>query len=50
MSEEASRRVLIVDDEPASRDLLDIILSEEGYETEVVSGGVDALARLDSHP
>jgi len=40
------RRVLIVDDEPASRELIDIILSESGYETECVGGGADALERL----
>src|SRR6185295_14340095 len=40
------RRVLIVDDEPASRELLDIILTEEGHETDCVSGGEEALERL----
>jgi DNA-binding NtrC family response regulator len=46
--EPASRRVLIVDDEPASRELIDIILTEDGYSTEAVSGGADALVRLDA--
>jgi DNA-binding NtrC family response regulator len=42
----ATRCVLIVDDEPASRELLEIILADAGYETESVSGGNAALARL----
>ena len=40
------RRVLIVDDEPASRELIDIILSDAGYQTECVAGGAEALDRL----
>jgi DNA-binding NtrC family response regulator len=44
----AVRRVLIVDDEPASRELLEIILSEEGFETDAVSGGAEALLRLEA--
>jgi two-component system response regulator HydG len=42
------RRILIVDDEPASRELLDIILTEAGYATECVPDGATALARLDA--
>ena len=38
--------ILVVDDEPSSRELVDIILSEDGYETEAVSGGREALERL----
>jgi len=38
--------VLIVDDEPASRELLEIILSDEGYETVAVANGEQALERL----
>ena len=34
MTAEAPKpRVLVVDDEPASRELVDIILTDEGYET-----------------
>ena len=40
------RSALIVDDEPASRELLDIILSEAGYGTVCVAGGAEALDRL----
>jgi DNA-binding NtrC family response regulator len=38
--------VLIVDDEPASRELLEIILSDAGYDTEAVASGEKALASL----
>ena len=38
--------ILVVDDEPSSRELLQIILDEDGYETEVVGGGAQALERL----
>jgi DNA-binding NtrC family response regulator len=47
MSEQAAGgSILVVDDEPSSRELLDIILNEDGYETEAVSGGREALDRL----
>ncbi len=42
----AGGSILVVDDEPSSRELLDIILNEDGYQTETVSGGRDALERL----
>ncbi len=42
------KRVLVVDDEPASRELIDIILREDGYETEAVGGSREALAALEA--
>jgi two-component system response regulator HydG len=42
------RRILIVDDEPASRELVDIILGEEGYETVAVADAATALQRLEA--
>lgn len=50
MPPHGTSRVLIVDDEPASRELVDIIVSEAGYETEPVSGGAEALSRLEAKP
>src|SRR6185369_2918919 len=44
---EARRRVLIVDDEPASRELVDIILTDAGYDTVPVAGGQEALVQMD---
>jgi CheY-like chemotaxis protein len=38
---------LVVDDEPASRKLLNDLLATEGVEVRQASGGVEALARLD---
>ena len=36
-------RILIVDDEKAIRESVSLVLSEEGYETEIASTGKDAL-------
>jgi len=41
-------RILIVDDEPANRDLLVRLLTREGYEADTVSNGEDALVLLES--
>jgi len=38
----AGRKVLVVDDDPAVRDLLSRTLSNQGYQTESVSNGFDA--------
>ena len=47
MSESAvGGSILVVDDEPSSRELVDIILNEDGYTTEAVPGGREALERL----
>ena len=43
-------RVLIVDDNPADRDLLDACLSEEGYELEMAEDGVAAFHLLEADP
>ena len=39
-------RVLVVDDEDSTRRALDEILRDEGYDVEVASDGMEALARL----
>jgi DNA-binding response OmpR family regulator len=39
-------RLLAVDDDPAIRDLLQMSLSEEGYEVRVAKDGFDALAQM----
>jgi CheY-like chemotaxis protein len=41
------RNVLIVDDEPAIRDILARIISNEGHQTHTVPNGKAALAELD---
>ncbi|GAB4366646.1 MAG: sigma-54 dependent transcriptional regulator [Calditrichia bacterium] len=41
-----SGNILIVDDEPAIRESLSLILREEGYTTDTASNGVEALARV----
>ena len=40
------KRILIVDDEPANRDLLEALLTGMGHETESAADGDQALARL----
>ena len=40
-------RILIVDDEKAIRDSLQIVLSEEGFEAEVVTDGMEALHKIE---
>ncbi len=40
-------RILIVDDEKAIRESLQIILTEEGFEAEVVTDGLEALAKIE---
>ncbi len=40
-------RILIVDDEKAIRDSLQIVLSEEGFEAEVVTDGLEALQKIE---
>jgi two-component system response regulator PilR (NtrC family) len=41
--------ILVVDDEPASRESLSDILSDEGYETAVAANGKEALAALETN-
>ncbi len=40
-------RILIVDDEKAIRESLQIILTEEGFEAEVVTDGLEALSKIE---
>jgi len=42
-----SARVLVVDDEPSMRELLDITLKQEGYDVTLADGGEAALSALD---
>ena len=42
--------VLIVDDERANRELLQIMLEPEGYELSVAASGEEALASVAKHP
>jgi DNA-binding response OmpR family regulator len=43
-------RILIVEDDPAICEMLQLILGVEGYETEVITDGTTAVARLDEPP
>lgn len=42
------RRILVVDDEPLIADSLALILSDNGFETIVAYGGVDALTKAET--
>ena len=46
MPKASARRVLLVDDEPAIRDILSIRLKEAGFEAEQAGDGIDGLAKL----
>jgi len=39
-------RVLVIDDDPMSRDLLSVLLQAEGYEVECAESGEDAIAHI----
>jgi DNA-binding response OmpR family regulator len=45
----ALRRLFVVEDEPASRQALQVLLQEEGFTVEVAPSGEDALARLGTY-
>ncbi|MEE4270286.1 MAG: sigma-54 dependent transcriptional regulator [Thermoanaerobaculales bacterium] len=46
----ATTTVWVVDDEPAIRELLSVIVSSEGHEVEVFAGGAEVLACADPPP
>jgi two-component system response regulator AtoC len=48
MNEGFQRRVLVIDDERDFGELLEILLTRDGYTVEYVSRGADGLARLES--
>lgn len=43
-------RILIAEDDPAVSNMLDMTFAVEGYETEIISDGAAAAARLDGDP
>ncbi|MCY3759350.1 MAG: response regulator, partial [Acidobacteria bacterium] len=47
MSEHAGS-ILVVDDEPAIRESLEVLLSEANYKVALAEGGVDGLNKLES--
>jgi two-component system, NtrC family, response regulator HydG len=50
MTEGKNTRVLVVDDEPAARGGLEKLLKGEGFQVDVASDGVEALAIAGEHP
>ena len=46
MTDRQPNRILIVDDDPALSEMLQIVLGQEGYETFRCSNGTDALSQL----
>jgi CheY-like chemotaxis protein len=40
-------RILIVDDEASQRDLLHLVLTEEGYSVETASSGEEAVGKVE---
>ena len=46
MSATSGKRVLFVDDEPCMREIMTMLLNEEGYEVLTAIDGLDALAQL----
>src|ERR1700754_2396412 len=46
MSESERRRVLVVDDDTMMRELLELLLTREGYSAETAESGEEALERL----
>lgn len=45
----AERRVLIVDDDPNTRDMISIVLNEGQYAADTAGSGVDALRKVDEY-
>jgi two-component system response regulator (stage 0 sporulation protein F) len=43
-------KILVVDDEEGARELFNTILTDEGYEVSLASGGEEALAQFKSNP
>ncbi len=50
MTEAKNTRVLVVDDEPAARGGLEKLLKGEGFQVDVASDGVEAIAVAGEHP
>ena len=40
-------RVLVVDDEPDHREMISMMLQEEGFETELATDGIDFIEKVD---
>ncbi len=46
-SPKSKRRILVVDDEPAVAQVIELMLRFEGHEVEIVTSGADALTALE---
>lgn len=49
MGLETPKRVLVVDDDPAIRLLVERVLSKNGFEADTATDGAEALAKLEEH-
>ena len=47
MTDPKDSKILVVDDEASQRDLLNLVLSEEGYHVETVSSGEEAVEKVE---
>lgn len=47
---EGMKRILVVDDQPSLRRLMDVVLSDAGFEVELAEGGEQALRRIGTAP
>jgi CheY-like chemotaxis protein len=50
LAERPVRRILVVDDDPALREVLTAALSKDGYEVDAAGDGTEALALLEQRP
>jgi DNA-binding response OmpR family regulator len=50
MTEGAPRRVLLIEDDTAIREIVELALRDEGYEVLVAPEGTAALALIEQHP
>jgi CheY-like chemotaxis protein len=47
---EARKRILVVDDEPDTRTFLTTVLEDNGYETQEVANGEEAIKAIEGNP
>jgi two-component system response regulator VicR len=50
MNGKSSKKVLIVDDEPDTLELVKLVLESEGFETLLAKSGIEAVAQIEKKP